>query len=190
LHAALATSDSSANQFVVLIQQFKKQIAMVTAQSKTYSDTKNGFSITLPAGWKKLKSSTDTLFTAQPTKNNLVQWTMSSTKYKTQKQANQANTTLTKKPQDFGNLLLAALQNGFPTGSCVLNSAKKKTISSYTGARVNIDCTMDTTQYTFSIFAFVRKLRYYSVMYITPTTEFTQYLKQLDSITKSLKFTK
>ena len=178
---------ASVNPMVKLLQQ---QVVYSALASKTYTDKKNGFTLKLPTGWKKLPVSSGTLFAAQPINDATIQWLVSSTKYSTQKRATTANTTLTKKPKDYANMLLAAFQQQFPDGNCLMKSYGKKTIGVNVGARANITCSLGGTNYVLSVFAFVHKLTYYSVMYFIPSTKFSKTAPKLDAITVTLVITK
>ncbi|MFA6588381.1 MAG: hypothetical protein WCT08_04920 [Patescibacteria group bacterium] len=194
LHAVLAASNSLIDQVTTplhpILQQLHAKTYNATAQGKTYTDKKNGFSLTLPTGWKKITTPANSIFAAQPTNNIDAELLLTMTKYKTQKQANAANTSITKNPKNFGKLLLKGFQAEFPTGNCILKTALKKNLGGKVGTRANVNCVLGTTSYTLSTFAFVHKLTYYAFVDLAPTSQFSGLLPKFDAIIASMKFTK
>ncbi|MFH0829066.1 MAG: hypothetical protein V1907_02710 [Candidatus Kerfeldbacteria bacterium] len=188
--ASSSPTDQLVKTLQPIISQLHSQAGTVSIQGKSYTSKKNGFTLTLPTGWVKLTPPAGILFAAQPADNTSVEWLFAVTKYKTQKQADTASHTLLKHPKDYGQLLLTSLQTQFPTATCVLDRAFKKTIGGYIGGRAVVTCTMEGSTYTFGVFSYVRKLNYYSVTFMAPQSAYATYSAQVDSIIKSLKFTK
>jgi hypothetical protein len=190
LHGALALSSSitgPVKSSLIPVFQLINSSA-VQAKSKVYTVKKYNFTITLPSNWTKITPPSGSIFAAQPTADKTVEVIMSTTKYSTQKQANTAKTNLITKSKDFGNYLLTSFQTQFPTGTCTLGAAKKYTLGGYVGAWVSVNCTMDTTAYTFAVFAFVHQLNYFSMTYVGPQIQYNTFVTPMRTMIKSIKF--
>ncbi len=158
------------------------------AAEKTYTDAKNGFAVTLPSGWKKLKpEASDILFNAART-DQAAQWMLSVAVLKNKKEAAAMHESMTKQPATFGKLVKKELNKQFK--SCSITSTKKKTLGSFTGAMAVYGCTTEGVQVTIQFFGFVRKTKQYSAVGVTTKAGYATFRADLETITKNITFTR
>lgn len=168
------------------VKEFEKLQVSLLAKSKTYTDTKYGFTVTLPSTWKKMKATTGILFAAQPANNSHAAWLLTRTKYSTQKQADYVKNRLKNNTSDYGQIVLEELQQQFSDEVCTLEKVGKKTLGVNSGARANVVCTKDDLSVVFSLFSFVNKKTFYSATYVIYESAFAKSLAQFDAVTKTL----
>lgn len=159
------------------------------AAGKTYTNTTKGFTITLPSGWIKLQpDSSDTLFGAA-TSNQAAQWALLAMALKNQQSATDRQQRITKKTAKYAEAIRVELNKEFEN-SCTTVSAQKKTLGSNTGAMLVYGCTSDGMKISTQLFTFVRKIKQYSAVGVTAAADYATYKAGMESITKSLVFSK
>lgn len=160
----------------------------VQAAEKTYTDTENGFSVTLPSGWKKLKLDEPALLFNAQRNDRAAQWMLSMTPLKNKKAADGMKRSMTKQPKNFGKQVRKELNKQFGN-SCAMTSAVKKTIGSFTGAMSIYDCLSRGVKVTIQFFSFVQGTKQYSGVGVTTKAGYATYKAELEMITKSVTFT-
>lgn len=158
------------------------------AAEKTYTDEENGFSVTLPSGWKKLESDeADVLFNAQRNDQG-AQWLLSVSPLKNKKDADGMKKSMTKNPRSFGKQIKKELNKQFEN-SCSLTSAKKQSMGNFTGFLGMYNCKSMGVKVVIQFFSFVEGTNQYSAVGVATKAGYTLHKVDLNEITKSLTFT-